>query len=325
MKYARIDGIDKPISRLLQGSIMLSQDDRDGNFRLLDACFEKGFNAYDTAHSYGAGFTDSELGAWIASRGIRDEVVILAKGAHPENGIPDRVRPEFILSDLAESLERLQTDSVELYLLHRDSRDYPVGEIVDALHEAKAAGQVGVFGGSNWYADRVKAANDYAAANGKTGFGAVSPQFSVAEMVNPPWEGCISVSGEQGEADRAYYEENDISLFTWSSLAGGFMTGKFTRDNLDSFTNYWDTNPIGAYAYENNFRRLDRVIELAADRGLSPTQIAVAYVVGNGPRIHAIVANWEVDQVPDNAAAADIELSAEEIAWLELKTEEKPA
>lgn len=325
MKYAQIDGIDKPVSRLLQGSIMLSADDRDGNFRLLDACFEHGFNAYDTAHSYGAGMTDTELGAWIKSRGIRDEVVILAKGAHPEKGIADRVRPDYIASDLVESLERLQTDYVELYLLHRDSREYPVGEIVDALNEAKEAGQVGVYGGSNWLGDRVKAANDYAAANGKTSFGAVSPQFSVAEMVTPPWEGCISVSGEGGEPDRAYYAENGISLFTWSSLAGGFMTGKFTRDNLDTFTEYWDTNPIGAYAFENNFRRLDRVIELAEDKGVSPSQISVAYVLGNGPRIHAIVANWEVEQVPDNAAAADIQLSADEIAWLELKREEKPA
>ncbi len=325
MKYVQIDGINKPVSRLLQGSIMLSATDRDGNFRLLDACFENGFNAFDTAHSYGGGVTDIELGAWIQSRGIRDEVVILAKGAHPEKGIADRVRPEYISSDLAESLERLQTDSVELYLLHRDSRGYPVGEIVDALHEAKEAGQIDVFGGSNWLGDRVKAANEYAAAKGKTPFMAASPQFSVAEMIKPPWEGCISVSGAQGEADRAYYDDNQISLFTWSSLAGGFMTGKFTRDNLDSFTEYWDTNPIGAYAYESNFQRLDRVIELAADKDLSPSQISVAYVLSNNPRYHAIVANWEVEQVPANAAAASIQLSAAEIDWLELKTEEKPA
>lgn len=325
MKYSQVDGIDKRVARLLQGSIMLSADDRDGNFRLLDACFENGFNAFDTAHSYGGGLTDSELGAWISSRGVRAEVVILAKCAHPENGIADRVRPEYIRSDIAESLERLQTDYVELMLLHRDSRQYPVGEIVDVLNEAKEAGQIGVFGGSNWLGDRVKAANDYAAAQGKTGFGAVSPQFSVAEMVKPPWEGCISVSGAQGEADRAFYEANEISLFTWSSLAGGFMTGKFSRDNLDSFTAYWDTNPIGAYAYESNFQRLDRVIELARDKGVSPAQISVAYVLSNGARIHAIVANWEVEQVADNAAAAAIELSAAEIAWLELKTEEKPS
>ncbi len=325
MKYTRVDGIDKPISRLLQGTIMLRADDRDWNFRLMDACFEKGFNAFDSAHSYGSGLCDSMLGDWMAERGIRDQVVVLTKCAHPENGIPDRVRPEYIRSDLLESLERLRTDHIELFLLHRDSRDFPVGEIVDVLHEHKEKGHIGAYGGSNWFADRVQAANAYAAANDKTPFTIVSPQFSVAEMVKAPWEGCISVSGEQGEADRAWYAENDISLFTWSSLAGGFMTGKFRRDNLDSFTAYWDTNPIGAYAYENNFRRLDRVIELAADKGLSPAQISVAYVLSNGARINAIVANWEADQVLDNVAAADIELSPEEIAWLELKTEEKPA
>ena len=80
------------------------------------------------------------------------------------------------------------------------------------------------------------------------------------------------------------------------------MTGKFTRDNLDSFTAYMDTNPIGAYAYESNFRRLDRVIKLAAERGLSPAQISIAYVLNSNPRYHAIIANWEVDQAPDNAA-----------------------
>ena len=303
MKYARIDGINKPVSRLLQGSIPLKQGDRDGNFRLLDACFEQGFNAFDTAHSYGHGFNDTEIGAWITSRGIRDEVVILAKCAHPENGIADRVRPEYIRSDLSESLERLQTDSVELLLLHRDSRGYPVGEIVDVLHEAKAAGQIGVYGGSNWLVDRVKAANDYAAANGKTPFTVSSPQFSVAEMVNPAWEGCTSVSGEGGEVERAYYDENEISLFTWSSLAGGFMTAKFTRDNLDTFSEYLDTNTIAAYAYESNFRRLDRVIELAADKNLSPAQISVAYVLSSNPRYHAIVSNWEVEQIPDRPRA----------------------
>ena len=325
MKYSTIPGIDKPVARLLQGAIMLSADKRDENFRLLDACFEQGFTAFDNAHSYGHGVTETELGDWIADRGIRDQVVILTKCAHPENGIPDRVRPAFIRSDLEESLERLQTDYVELFLLHRDSRDYPVGEIVDVLNECKDAGKIGAFGGSNWLGDRVKAANDYAAANGKTPFTVSSPQFSVAEMIKPPWEGCTSVSGEQGEADRAYYHEHEMSLFTWSSLAGGFMTGKFTRDNLDSFESYWDTNPIGAYAYESNFKRLDRVRELATDKGATPAQISVAYVLSNNPRYHAIVAAWQPEEAAINAAAADIELSAEEIAWLEMKTEEKPA
>src|SRR5690606_34427555 len=132
---------------------------------------------------------------------------------------------------------------------------------------------IGVFGGSNWTMERVKAANEYAAANNLKPFTITSPQFSVAEMINEPWPGCISVSGTQGEAARDWYEANEIAMFTWSSLAGGFMTGKFTRDNLDSFTAYWDVNPIGAYAFESNFQRLDRAIELAKDKGASPAQI----------------------------------------------------
>ena len=76
----------------------------------------------------------------MSSRGIRDQVVILGKCAHPEDGIADRVRPEYIRRDLEDSLERLQTDHIELWLLHRDSRDYPVGEIVDVLDEAQRSG-----------------------------------------------------------------------------------------------------------------------------------------------------------------------------------------
>ena len=319
MKYSKLDGLDKPVARLLQGGIMLTPSRRDENRRLLDAVFEAGFNAFDTAHSYGHGDSERELGSWINDRGIRDEVVILTKCSHPEDGIPDRVRPEFIKQDLEESLERLGTDHIELYLLHRDSPDFPVGEIVDTLHEAKEAGSVGLVGGSNWLAPRVEAANAYAAKHGKTPFTISSPQFSVAEMIKPPWEGCISVSGGQGESDRAYYDAAGISLFTWSSLAGGFMTGKFRRDNLDSFTAYMDTNPIGAYAYESNFQRLDRVLELAADKGASPAQISAAYVVNSNQRYHAIVASYQPDEVSSNAAAADMELSADEIAWLEMK------
>ena len=325
MKYNQIDGLDKPVARLLQGTVMLTADQRDGNQRLLDALFENGYTTFDTAHGYGNGVCEVELGAWVADRGIRDEVVILTKGAHPYKSEPQRVAPEYIRRDLSESLERLQTDYVELYLLHRDNREYPVGEIVDVLHEFKEAGKIGLCGGSNWKADRVRAANDYAAANGKTPFTLSSPQFSIAEMIKAPWPGCISVSGEQGEADRAWYDANGISLFTWSSLAGGFMTGKFTRENLDSFTSYWDTNPTMAYAYESNFQRLDRVLELAADRAVSPAQIALAYVLNNNPRFHAIVANWETGQIAENAAAVEIQLNAEEIAWLEMKTEVKPA
>lgn len=325
MEYNQIEGVGKPVARLLQGTVMLRADTRVANRRLLDRLFEHGYTCFDTAHNYGGGECEKELGAWINDRGIRDQVLILTKGAHPyPPDEPERVAPELIRRDLEESLERLQTDFVEIYLLHRDNPAYPAGELVDVLNEYREKGHIGIYGGSNWRAERVRAANEYAAAHGKAPFAVSSPQFSVAEMINAPWPGCISVGGAQGESDRAWYDQNGIYLFTWSSLAGGFMTGKFRRDNLEGFTDYWDANPIGAYAHESNFQRLDRVLELAAARNASPAQIAVAYVLGSSPRYHAIVANWEIEQIADNAKAFDIKLSAAEIAWLEMKTEEKP-
>jgi 1-deoxyxylulose-5-phosphate synthase len=326
VEYNKIKGVEKPVARLLQGTVMLKKAKRDENHKLLDRLLERGFTTFDAAHGYGRGEVERELGLWIKERGIRDDVVILTKGAHPyPPKEPERVTPEFIRRDLEESLERLQTDFVEIYLLHRDNPDYPVGEIVDVLNEQKELGRIGIFGGSNWSMERIKAANNYATANGLTPFAISSPQFSVAEMIHAPWPGCISVSGEQGEVAREWYDANGISLFTWSSLAGGFMTGKFTRDNLDTFTDDLDTNPIGAYAFENNFQRLDRVKELAQDKGASIPQISLAYVLSHTPQTHAIVAAWEIDQIDDNLRAVDIKLTAEEIAWLELKTEEKPA
>jgi len=325
MQHNTIKGVDKPVARLLQGTVMLSTANHDKNYELLDALFASGMRTFDTAHGYGKGQSESELGAWIQSRDVRDEVVILTKGAHPyPPEEPERVTPDHIRSDIEESLERLQTDKVELYLLHRDNPDFPVDEIVDVLNEIHDKGYIGAFGGSNWTHHRVKAANDYAKANGKTPFTITSPQFGIAEMVKPPWPGCISVSGEQGEEARAWYEENEIAIFPWSSLAGGFLTGKYTRDNLDQFENYWDTVSIEAYAYEDNFKRLDRIKELAEDKDASPAQISIAYILNYNPRNHAIVANWDTDTIDDNLKALDITLTQDEIKYLELKIEDKP-
>lgn len=325
MKYNTIKGVDKPVARLLQGSVMLNNDSHNENLKLLDALFERGMRTFDTAHGYGKGQSEVGLGKWISSRGVRDEVVILTKGAHPyPPEEPQRVRPDFIRSDIEESLERLQTDSVELYLLHRDDPEYPVGEIVDVLNEIHDKGYIGAFGGSNWSYERVKEANEYAEANGKIPFAITSPQFGVAEMVKPPWAGCISVSGAQGEEARAWYEENEIAIFPWSSLSGGFLTGKYTRDNLDQFDTYWDEVAITAYAYEDNFKRLDRVKELAEEKDASPAQISIAYILSQNPRNHAIVANWDVETIDDNLKALDIALTDDEIKYLELKLEEKP-
>ena len=133
-----------------------------------------GGNCLDTAHLYGDGDNERVVGQWTNERGLRDEIVILGKGAHNSQD-RKRVTPYDILSDLHDSLARFKVDSIDLYLLHKDDPEKPVGPIVETLHAAKEAGQIDAYGGSNWSAERVQEANRYAAANGLTPFVASSP------------------------------------------------------------------------------------------------------------------------------------------------------
>jgi aryl-alcohol dehydrogenase-like predicted oxidoreductase len=146
MQYGQVPGIDKPISRLVQGTVPVNSDDLDKGFALLDEVYALGCNAFDTAHVYGNGDSERTLGRWIRERGRREQVVIITKGAHP-NADRQRVTPFDITSDLHDSLARLQVETIDLYLLHRDDPTAPVGPIVEVLNEHKTAGRIHAFGG----------------------------------------------------------------------------------------------------------------------------------------------------------------------------------
>ena len=111
--------------------------------------------------------SERAIGEWLQARGNRDRIVLLDKGAHPYWTQP-RVDPENISKDIAESLERLQTDYIDLYLLHRDDPGVPVRPIVECLNEHRAAGRIRAFGGSNWTTTRLEQANSYADEHGLT-------------------------------------------------------------------------------------------------------------------------------------------------------------
>ena len=323
MHYGTVPGVAKPVSRLVQGTVPLSSSRETESFRLLDETYEAGCRTYDTAHNYGAGDCETVLGRWMKDRGVRDEIVVLGKGAHPYDGRV-RVTPEDITSDLHESLRRQQTDFIDIYVLHRDNPDVPVGPIVDVLNEHKRAGRIGVFGGSNWSADRIRQANEYAAANGLEGFSVSSPNFSLAVQIQPPWKGCLSISGEAGEAERAWYRRNTIPIFPWSSLAGGFFSGRFRRDNLDGFTDYFDTLCVTSYCSEENFQRLDRVTVVAERYGLTVPQVAMAYVLSQPLAVFPLVGCRTGAEYAENAAALDVSLSEAELAWLDLRSDDRP-
>ncbi|RMF82962.1 MAG: aldo/keto reductase [Chloroflexi bacterium] len=323
MRYRQIPALEKPISRLIHGTVYVSSDALDAAYEIFDRLFEAGCNAFDTAENYGRGESERVLGQWLASRGVRDEVVIITKGAHPYDG-QQRVTPEHITADLAGSLERLGVDSVDLYLLHRDDPSYPVGPIVDVLNDHHKAGRIRAFGGSNWSYERIAQANEYARANGLTPFTISSPQFSLAEMINEPWEGCISIGGEANKAARAWYATHDVALFAWSSIAGGFMSGRFRRDNLDTFTDYFDRITVNTYCHDDNFRRLERAELLAVKKGISTAQLGLAYVLNHPLEMFALVGSRSLAEVESNLAAIDVHLTPDEMTWLDLQHDNPP-
>ncbi|HUS48160.1 MAG TPA: aldo/keto reductase [Phycisphaerae bacterium] len=320
MQYGSVPGVDKPISRLVQGLIMVSTKKLDESFALLDEVFETGVNTFDSAHIYGGGDSERVLGRWMEARGLREKVVILTKGAHL-NQDRERVTPFDITSDLYDSLARLKTDYIDLYVLHRDDPKVPVGPIVEILDEHLQAGRVRAFGGSNWSHERLQEANEYAAAKGLTGFAVSSPNFSLAEELEPAWKGCISLTGEQGRAARQWYAKTQMPLFTWSSLARGFFTGRYRRDNLESLTSSSDKLNIRCYASEANFTRLDRVMELAKEKHLSGSQIALAYVMNQPLNIFALVGCEKGQESRENAQALEVKFTNKEIAYLELRAD----
>ena len=322
MQFGTIPGVTKPVSRLVQGTAntVFDPSKPEQAFALLDLAMEYGINTFDTAHVYGEG-NEKTLGQWVRERGVRDQIVILAKGAHPY-GHP-RVTPEGIEADMTESMARQGLDYFDLYVLHRDDPSVPVGPLVEALNAHKDAGRIGAFGGSNWTFERIAEANAYAAEHGLTPFAVTSPNYSLAEMYEPPWDGCLSLSGPQGEPARKFYAESSIAVMPWSSMAGGFFADTYHRDNLETISkdDYFAQICIKCYCGETNFQRLDRARELAETKGLSVPQIALAFTLGQPMNLFPLVSSLTRAQFEANTKALDVTLTPAEVAYLDLNVD----
>jgi len=318
MRYGSIPGIDKKISRLAQGTAMMGDPNAEWAFSLLDQVFEMGCTMFDTAHVYGGGANERTVGAWVRDRGIRDQIVMIAKGAHL-NADRHRVTPLDIASDLHDSLDRFKFDRIDLYILHRDDPSVPVEPIVDALNEHVQAGRIRAFGGSNWSHQRLQEANEYARKNGLVPFVASSPHFSLAVQIEEPWTGCISITGEGRQAARDWYSRDDMALIPWSSLSAGFFSGRFTYENKDTFKEGMDSLCMRCYANEGNFKRFDRASELGKKKGATAAQIALAWVLNQPLNVFPLVGSLSGDEFKQNVEALDIKLTDQELAWLDLR------
>jgi aryl-alcohol dehydrogenase-like predicted oxidoreductase len=322
MKYGNIEGIDNKISRLIQGTMMMSDKDNESleaGFKILDAVNSLGCNAFDTGEIYGGGGSEGCLGKWMKERGNRKDMVVLDKGCHPMNG-KKRVTPEDLAYGIKVGLERLQTDYIDLYVLHRDNPELPVGPIVEEFNRQFDAGAIKAFGGSNWTVERIEEANEYAAKHNLKPFSVSSPNYSLARQIGSPWgDDCITVSGPENAPARKWYADHKMPILTWSSMARGFFSGRYNRDNFQEMANGPDQSSIHAYCYEENFVRLDRATELAKKKGLSVAQIALAYVLSQPLDIYALVGCYTYEEFEQCAQALDIPLTLEEQKWLNLE------
>jgi aryl-alcohol dehydrogenase-like predicted oxidoreductase len=297
---------------------MVDEDDLPGSFALLDAVVELGGTAFDTARHYGHG-NEAVVGRWVRERGLQDQVVIIGKGAHPTPDEPNRVTPEAIAADLEESLRQFGLETIDLYLLHRDDPSLPVGPIVEALNAHQREGKIRAFGGSNWSHTRIAAANAYAEEHGLTPFVASSPHFSLVEQADAPWPGCVAISGPGNAEAQAWYRENQMALFAWSSLAGGFLSGRFTRDDDGGLPAEAAARARRAYGTDANYERLDRARTLAATQGLTVPQVALAYALSQPLNLFVIAGGESREELAANAAAVDHRFSDATLAWLDAR------
>lgn len=315
MQYVQLNSIPRPVSRLVFGCAFPAMIAGEDQSELLDQVFAAGINAFDTAENYGK--SEAVLGDWMAARNNRDQLTIITKGCHPY-GHP-RVNPEDMRHDFAQSLQRLRTDHVDVYMLHRDDPQRDVGEIMEALNEFVRAGQTLRIGASNWTMARVREANDYARAHGMEPFSVISPNYSLARQIGDPWGGCTSLTGDEHAADRAWCKEQGITVIAYASLAHGFLAGKILSSESARLEASLDEGGRRGYFYPENLERLRRAEHMAAQKGCTVAQIALAYVLTDELGILPAVSATKRHHLEGNIAALDIALTDEERAWLDLR------
>ena len=291
----------------------ISTKNQELSDRLIETFLAAGGNLIDTAHIYNGGNSERAIGDWLRRSGRRDDVLILTKGAH-HDAAGKRVSPEEISFDLGQSIERLGTKTIDLYVLHRDNPAVPVGPIVEVLNHHARRGRIRAFGGSNWSHQRLQEAAQYAQTHNLTPFAASSPNFALAVPKEPMWPDCISVAGDAEALD--WYRRTKMPLLSWSSQAGGFFTGRFTPDKADN------PDMVRVYYGDENWERYRRAEQLGQDLGLSPIQVALAWVLNQpdlnvfplvGPRTH--------EELESSLAVADVTLTPQQVAWLNLEDE----
>ena len=246
---------------------------RDTAFSILDAFTDLGGNLIDTAAVYGMGVSEQTLGAWMRLRASRNRVIISTKGGHPS--LPDwsrRITEADIRADMEDSLRYLGTNHVDIYFLHRDDESKPVETIMPILDTLVREGKTRLIGASNWTVARINEANAFARENGMAEF-SVSQIFHNAAVINK--EGVYDPTlVAMDPTEHEGYAESGIPVMAYTSQAQGLFS--HIRDR-----GYGGLSEgmVNTYLNPATKARAERILTVAAETGISPTAVSLAYLL----------------------------------------------
>ncbi|MGQ4430893.1 aldo/keto reductase [Streptomyces sp. SAS_260] len=311
MRYSKLGTTGLEVSAIALGCMSFGEPDRGGEPWSLGAdasrdiirqALESGVNFLDTANGYSAGSSEEIVGQAVKDFTRREEVVLSTK-------VWMRMRPgpngaglsrKAIFAGLDASLRRLGTDYIDLYQIHRWDYDTPIEETLEALHDAVRSGKVRYIGASSMYAWQFAKALFLADLNGWTRFVSMQDHYNLIHREAE--REMLTLCADQG-----------IGVIPWSPLA----RGRLTRVR-DATTARAETDEGGRILYRDEDQAVaERVHELAGKRGLSPAQVALAWVMRNPAVTSPVVGVTKPAQLADAVAAMDVELDDDEAAYLE--------
>lgn len=201
MKHKSFENVKLPVSKIILGTSTNACVQGKNCDEVFNEALKLGITTFDTARVYGK--SEEVIGDWMARTGLREKVNILSKGGHHSPLLKKRLKEKDILYDIGLSLEKLKTDYIDIYILHRDDTSLPVDGIVETLNGLYEKGKIRAFGGSNWTKERIEQANEYAYKHHLQPFTFSSPYYGLAEMKESFFAyGLKGLTGEEKREER---------------------------------------------------------------------------------------------------------------------------
>jgi aryl-alcohol dehydrogenase-like predicted oxidoreductase len=311
VKYVKLGRAGLDVSRICLGCMSYGDASRGGHQWVLDEeesrrfikkALEAGVNFFDTANVYSAGSSEEFLGRAVRDFANRDEVVIATKvcGRMREGPNGSGLSRKAILTEVDHSLERLGTDYIDLYQIHRLDHTTPIEETLEALHDVVKAGKVRYVGASSMYAWQFSKALYTADAHGWSRFVSMQNHYNL-------------LNREEEREMLPLCVDQGVGVIPWSPLA----RGRLTRDWGET-TNRSEKDHFGATLYEDSDRAIvERVAAVAEERAVPRAQVSLAWLLSNPAVTAPIVGATKLGHLDDALAAVDLELSDEELDRLE--------